>query len=247
MSKSAPVDPLTQFQHALDELVDHQTSELAQPVLGPTDTLDRRRDTLAGLRERLEAAWGQLIADGRRLGLSPETMADFQRDGRPPLGRLAGRYRPVRVDPIPPLPPALADLPPSVDWSIPDESERAERFVFGCLDGFELPFRRFAFAWHESTQRTANKNDDESVYVPASELRDDGRFRSLSQITKALDKHPEIRWKRPANNRRMVHLGDWNKMLRESRKVNPKDLPGEVFDEFRRAEQAKADARSRQR
>jgi len=58
---------------------------------------------------------------------------------------------------------------------------------------------------------------DESAFVLMSHLYAE-QFDSLKKCGRFLDKHPEIRQKKPAANRRLVHAGDWKRFWAEKEK-----------------------------
>jgi hypothetical protein len=79
------------------------------------------------------------------------------------------------------------------------------------------------------------EDEDLSAYRPAKEFLDLDRFPDYNAINRTLQKHPEIRWRRPRGRRKLIHAGDWMKMMTQveaQKPFDPQDMPAAVFDAF---------------
>jgi len=79
---------------------------------------------------------------------------------------------------------------------------------------------------------------DPTAYAPASELTDRDQFPTIKAINKALEDNPWIRKRRPIGkgtgqpvpNRLEIHIGDWHRLKKQRRSMDPLDRPAEIVD-----------------
>jgi hypothetical protein len=71
---------------------------------------------------------------------------------------------------------------------------------------------------------------DESAFVPMSDVWDQ-EFKSAALCSRFLDKHPEIRQRKPSPNRRDVYLPDWHRYWRQQQAIQSEALGDEAMQE----------------
>jgi hypothetical protein len=103
--------------------------------------------------------------------------------------------------------------------------------------------------FHDGPQpdASASEKGTDDAYVPMSELWQD-HFDTAAQCTKFLNKTTEIHWRKPAPNRRDIHIGDWHRYWKDlDRKafelLDSDATKGKIAD----IEARKADATQRKR